>query len=155
MIGLNEPISAAEVPDSVTAWEMIEFKESLRKVIDNFASNAGLHCVFVVDPYEQLLGVITRHDLTHWISKKLTTISYHSLSDADKCIRLRNLSNSTQVREIMNRDGLTASIYQTDSHLHALNLMTEYELTVLPIINESNRIIGARTLSEILFQIIS
>jgi hypothetical protein len=33
--------------------------------------------------------------------------------------------------------------------------MTEFELTVLPIIDESNRIIGARTLSEILFQTIS
>ena len=155
MIGLKEPISADEVTDSVTAWETIEFKESLRKVIDIFASNAGLHCVFVVDTSDRLLGVITRQDLLHWIRKKLATISFHSLSDADQCIRLRNLTNSTNVREVMNRNGLTASIYQTDSHLHALNLMTDYELTVLPIIDESNRIIGARTLSEILFQVIS
>ena len=155
MINIKNPISTDELNVGMETWETIRFNDNLTKAIALFASNTGLHCVFVVDTFDRLLGVITRHDLLHWIRKKLATISFHSLSDADQCIRLRNLTNSTKVREVMNRNGLTASIYPNDTLLHALNLMTEFELTVLPIIDESNRIIGVRTLSEILGPIIS
>jgi len=155
MINIKNPISTDELNVGMETWETIRFNDNLTKAIALFASNTGLHCVFVVDTFDRLLGVITRHDLLHWIRKKLATISFHSLSDADQCIRLRNLTNSTKVREVMNRNGLTTSIYSNDTLLHALNLMTEFELAVLPIIDESNRIIGARTLSEILSPIIS
>jgi len=155
MINFKNPITKNELEIGKETWETIRFDKNLSKAVARFASNSGLHCVFIVDPYDCLLGVITRQDLLHWIQKKLATISFHSLSDADQCIRLRNLTNSTKVREVMNRNGVTASIYPNDTLLHALNLMTEYELTVLPIIDESNRIIGARALSEVLYPIIS
>jgi CBS-domain-containing membrane protein len=155
MVNIKNPISADELNIGTETWESIRFNENLINVVAIFASNPVLHCVFIVDPYDRLLGVITRHDLLNWISKKLATISFHSLSEADQCIRLRNLINATKVQEVMDRNGLNASIYPNDTLLHALNFMTEFELTVLPIIDESNRIIGARTLSEILFQTIS
>ncbi len=155
MINFKNTISSDELNVGMETWETLPLDDNLAKAIVMFASDSRLHCVYIIDPYDRLMGVITRHDLLHWLRKKLATISYHSLTDVDKYIRLRNLSNSTKVREVMNRNGLTASIYPNDTLLHALNLMTEFELTVLPIIDESNRIIGARTLSEILSPIIS
>ena len=155
MINIKNLISSDELNVGMETWKTLPLDDNLAKAIVMFASDSRLHCVFIIDPYDRLLGVITRHDLLHWLCKKLATILYHSLTDIDKCIRLRNLSNSTKVREVMNRNGLTASIYPNDTLLHALNLMTEFELTVLPIIDESNRIIGVRTLSEILGPIIS
>jgi CBS-domain-containing membrane protein len=155
MINIKDLNSTDDLNICTETWKTLPYDDNLSKAIVMFASDSRLHCVFIIDPYDRLFGVITRHDLLHWIRNKLVTISFHSLSDADQCIRLRNLTNSTKVREVMNRNGLTASVYPNDTLLHALNLMTEFELTVLPIIDESNRIIGARTLSEILSPIIS
>jgi len=155
MINLKEPISADKVIVSVKAWESIGYRESLTKVITLFASNAGLHCVIIVDPYDRFVGVITRNDILNWFRRKLVTISYNSLSDADKCIRLRNLINSAKVREVMSSNGSYAAISPDDSLLHALNLMAEFELTVLPVVDGSNRVIGARTLSDVLHPIIT
>lgn len=153
MINLKEPISADEVEGNVTSWNTLGFRENLTKAIALFASNAGLHCVFIVDPYNRLLGVITRHDLLNWIRRKLESFSYYSLSDADKFIRLRNLINSSKVQEVMNPNGCLAAINPNVTLLHALNLMTEFELTVLPVVDGSNRVIGARTLSDVLHPI--
>jgi arabinose-5-phosphate isomerase len=90
----------------------------------------SLGAVIVLDREEKLKGIITDGDIRHFIAK-----------DKDSL-------NTRTVDAFMSEDPYSLS---ADSFLYeALNLMEKYQITVLPIVDKSNRLDGLLHLHDIL-----
>ena len=72
--------------------------------------------------------------------------------DMDKTIRLANLIKSSTVGDLLRPDTKKAAVFTNDTLAHALGMMIEFDLTLLPVIDESHHIIGRLSLSELLYQ---
>ena len=124
------------------------------QVIENFAQHADLRGVFVVDEEFHFSGVITRTDLLDWARVKLGAALLMPLTDSDKAIRMSTLVNATTVGDILRQETNNVAVFGNDSLAHALRIMVESDLVILPVINESRHIIGNLSLSELLNRVL-
>ncbi len=124
--------------------------EEFSQVIQHFANHSELRGIFVADTEGRLLGVITRTDLLDWTRVKLGAIFQAPLPARDKTIRLLSLMRASTVGEVMHPDSQRAAVKLNDSLAHALRLMIELDLIVLPVIDEANQIVGDLKLSQLL-----
>jgi CBS domain-containing protein len=131
------------------------FEDEISEVIDNFAQHGDLRGVFIVDEEHRFSGVITRVDLLDWARVKLGAALLIPVTDMDKTLRLSTLVNATKAGDILRKETDNVSVCANDTLAHALQIMLDTELIVLPVVNESRKIIGNLTLSELLFQVLS
>lgn len=124
--------------------------ENFTEIIRRFATRADLRGIFVADSEGHLLGVITRSDLLDWARIKLGAALQAPLSDLDRTLRLVSLMQASAVGEVMHPDSQRAAVRLDDPLIHALRLMIELDLIVLPIVDENSRIIGDLKLAEVL-----
>ncbi len=68
----------------------------------------------------------------------------------DKTIRLITLIGASTVGDILRQETKKAAVLANDTLAHALQMMIETDLIILPVIDESQHIIGSLTLSELL-----
>ena len=68
----------------------------------------------------------------------------------DKTIRLLSLIDASTVGDMLRQETNKVAVLANDTLAHALQMMIEADLIVLPVIDESQHIIGSLTLSEIL-----
>ncbi len=129
---------------------LVKLTDEFSRVIKNFAHHAELRGVFVVDNDNRFSGVITRTDLLDWARVKLGAVFLKPLTNMDKTIRLVNLSNASTAGDVLRPDMKKAAILANDTLTHALRMMIEADLILLPVIDESQHIIGSLTLSELL-----
>lgn len=134
---------------------ILGFDNEFRQVIENFANHTDLRGVFVVDEDDRFSGVITRTDLLDWVRVKLGAALLMPLTDVDKTIRLSTLVSATTVVDILRQETNIVAVFANDTLAHALHIMIEADLIVLPVINESHHIIGNLTLSELLHQVLT
>jgi CBS domain-containing protein len=129
---------------------LVKLNDEFSQVIQNFALHTELRGVFVVDDDNRFLGVITRTDQLEWAQAKLGAILLKPLTDMDKTIRLITLIGSSSVGDILRQETKTAAVLENDTLAEALRKMIATDLIILPVIDESHRIIGSLTLSELL-----
>jgi CBS domain-containing protein len=129
-------------------------EHEISEVIDNFAQHGDLRGVFIVDEEQRFSGVITRVDLLDWARMKLGAALLIPLT-YDKTLRLGTLVNATTVGDMLREETSNVSVSADYSLAHALQIMIDSELIVLPVVNESQKIIGNLSLSELLFQVLS
>ncbi len=129
---------------------MLRLNDEISQVINNFAHHADLRGVFVIDDDNRFSGVITRTDLLDWARVKLGVVLQKPLIDTDKTIRLTTIIGASTVGDILRPETNKVAVFANDTLAHALQMMIEADLIVLPVIDESQHIIGNLTLSEIL-----
>ncbi len=129
---------------------ILRLNDNISQVLNNFAQHADLRGVFVVDDDNSFFGVITRVDLLDWARVKLGAGLRKPLIDMDKTIRLITLIDASTVGDILRQETKKVAVFANDTLAHALQMMIEADLIVLPVIDESQSIIGSLTLSEIL-----
>ena len=125
--------------------------EDFAKIIQRFANLPELRGIFVADSEQRLLGVITRRDLLAWARVKTgSPEEILSSPKVEKAIRLINLMHASTVGQFMRPNSHRAAVKPDDSLAHALRIMVEMDLIVLPVVDETDRIVGDLKLSELL-----
>ncbi len=104
--------------------EGVNMKNALKKI-----DHLELGAVFILDSNRKLIGIITDGDIRRVISKNQPIYDQN-------------------VEEVMTRDPL--SIKATAPVFDALNIMEHHQITVLPVINDENKVQGIIHLHDIL-----
>ena len=129
---------------------LLKLTDDFSQVIKNFAQHSEIKGIFVVDEDDRFLGVITRTDMLDWARAKLGTILYKPLTDMNQTIRLVTLIGASKVGDILRSETKSASVHLNDTLGEALKIMVDVDLIVLPVVDESSRVVGRLRLSEIL-----
>lgn len=124
--------------------------DEFSQVINDFAHHVDIRGIFVVDENSQLIGVITRTDLLDWARAKLGRILQKPLTDMDKTLRLVTLIRASTVGDILRQETKNANVREDDTLDHALRIMIDSDLIILPVVDQSQRVIGRLRLSELL-----
>lgn len=127
--------------------------EDFVKIIQRFASLPELRGIFVADSEQRLLGVITRTDLLDWARMKLSPLSQGFSPRQEKTFRLISLIHASTAGQVMHPDSHRSAVKPDDSLAHALRLMIELDLVVLPVVDEANRIVEDLKLSELMARV--
>ena len=128
--------------------------EDFADIIQRFANLPELRGIFVADTEQRLLGIITRTDLLDWARMKLSPVSQVLSPHHEKTFRLISLIHASTAGQVMRPDSHRAAVKPDDSLAHALRLMIELDLIVLPVVDEANRIVGDLKLSELLAAVV-
>ena len=131
---------------------LLKLSDDFSQVIKNFSQHIEIKGIFVVDEDGRFLGVITRTDMLDWARAKLGTILYKPLTDMNETIRLVTLIGASKVGDILRPETKDAAVNQDDTLGEALKIMVDIDLIVLPVVDESSRVVGRLRLSEILEQ---
>ena len=129
---------------------IVRLDDEIGQIIFNFAQNTDLRGVFVVDEYERFFGVITRTDLLDWARVNLGAALIKPLTDMEKTIRMSTLIDASTISDMLRQETINVAVSSNDSLAIALRMMIETDLIVLPVIDESQQVIGNLTLSELL-----
>jgi Mg/Co/Ni transporter MgtE len=129
---------------------LLKLTDDFSQVIKNFAQHIEIKGIFVVDDDDRFLGVITRTDMLDWARAKLGTILYKPLTDMNETIRLVTLIGASKVGDVLRPETKDAAVNQYNTLGEALKIMVDIDLIVLPVVDESNHVIGRLRLSEIL-----
>lgn len=136
--------------------------EDFAEIIQRFARLTELRGIFVVDDEQRLLGVITRADLLDWTRVKIgspeeilfTSTSkvelFTSTSKVEEAIRLVSLMHASTVGQFMRPNSHLAAVKPDDTLAYALRVMIKTDLIVLPVVDESGRVVEDLKLSELL-----
>ena len=127
--------------------------EDFADIIQRFANLPELRGIFVADGEQHLLGVITRTDLLDWARMKLSPASQVLFPHQEKTFRLIGLIHASTAGQVMKPDSHRAAVKPDDSLAHALRLMIELDLIVLPVVDEANRIVEDLKLSELMARV--
>jgi len=133
---------------------IVDPDEDFSQVIKRFASIPEARGIFVADEDRHLLGVITRSDLLDWARVKLGAFLHTPPANREKTLRLITLMNASTAGQVMHPDSNRAAVKADASLAHALRLMIDLDLIVLPVIDETTRIVEDLKLSEILGRIV-
>ena len=128
--------------------------EEFSNVVQRFATRPVTRGIFVADADRRLLGVITRTDLLDWARVKLGAVLQAPIPDRDKTFRLISLMHASTAGQVMHPDSHRAAVKADDSLVHALRLMIELDLTVVPVVDENKCIVEDLKLDEILAKIV-
>ena len=129
---------------------LVKLTAEFSQIIYNFAHHAELRGVFIVEDDNRFAGVITRTDLLDWARAKLGALFLKPLTNTEETIRLASLIDASTAGEVLRPETKKAGVSAQDTLANSLRIMIETNLTVLPVINESQHIIGNLTLSELL-----
>ena len=124
--------------------------EDFPQIIEHFANFPELRGIFVTDTDQCLLGVITRTDLLDWANARLAPFLRVTHSSMERTIRLSTLVNALTAEQVMVPDSHRAAVKLDDSLAHSLQLMIELSLVVLPVVDDTNHVVGDLRLSELL-----
>ena len=129
---------------------IMKASDEFNRVVQNFAKNAELRGIFVVDEKNRFAGVITRTDLLDWARVKLGRFLLKPLTDLDESIRVVRLINATTVDSVLRQETKDAALHDEDTLDQALRTMVDMDLILLPVVDESKHLIGSLSLSELL-----
>ena len=128
----------------------LKVNDEFSQAIKNFADHVELRGIFVLDQDDHFLGVITRSDLLDWTRAKLGKVLFRPLTDMNKTIRLVTLVSAEKVGDILRPETRNATVQEDDTLDTALKIMLDTDLSVLPVVDASNYVIGRLRLSELL-----
>jgi CBS-domain-containing membrane protein len=129
---------------------LLKVDNEFDQVIKNFAQHVELRGMFVLDQDNRFIGVITRTDLLDWTRATLGQVILKPLSDMNKTIRLVSLVGASKVGDILRPETRNAAVREDNTLDQALKIMVETDLILLPVVDDSQRVIGRLRLSELL-----
>jgi CBS domain-containing protein len=119
----------------------------LREVIAKFADGPSVLAVFVIDDSGLFQGAIARKDLLSWVAiKAVGGESSHSMSVGNM---RRMLAASTAADLIRNAPSMPV-VTESTTLEKALLLMMDSGESILPVVDESGKLVGDLRVSEIL-----
>ena len=125
----------------------------LEEVIKRFAKPYVLRAIFVVDDKQRLIGVITRIDLLNYVKVKLGKwdylARYPSWKQAIKYMHAR------KAKDLVHKQSSDAYVKLDDTIEKVLQIMFDYELIDVPVIDNKGRIMGEIGLTEIMLKLLN
>jgi CBS-domain-containing membrane protein len=143
-----QTVPVAEVCKQSTMQAMVVDRDApLAEAVRQFASNHDLRGIFLVDEQGQLAGVINKQDLLHWVSMLVEKpISREPMSVG----QIRRLVNARRMADLAAPGSENAALRLEETLAEALQKMTYFNLSDMPVVDENNQIINDLRLSEIL-----
>ena len=129
---------------------LLKRTDDFSQVIINFAHYAELRGIFVVDEENRFLGVITRTDMLDWARTRLGVVTFKPLTDMNKTIRLVTLIKASLVGDILRSETKGAAVRVDDTLAHALKVMFDTDLIILPVVDDKQHIVGRLRLVDVL-----
>lgn len=133
----------------MTTPVLVQKEENLTQVIHRFTELPESTGNYVVDEKNRLIGVITRRDLLDWARIQVGT-GLWLIEDR----RLIKIIMASTAGEIIHPGSRRAIVRPHDTLDYALHLMIELDLICLPVLDDTDQIIGDLKLMEILSCII-
>ena len=138
-------------PHCMCAISVTEDTE-LEEVIAKFAENPAIRGIYLLDSKERFLGIIRSTDLRNWVRfrilKEFGTYralaawqAYHFIS-AEKSV------------DLVYGDRNSLGVKKNDTLEKALDKMVEHETNILPVLDDSARVIGDLLISDILYKVV-
>ena len=145
MVGKRQKIMVKDIHDIKSLHsEIIEPDKNINQVLCRFADRADLGGIFVVDANKKLKGVITKTTLLNFAKLKLG--GHLRIGDMKRLIMATNANDIASPWPI--------SVKPEEDVLKALDLMLEYDLIDVPVVDREGRIIGDIQLSEIMLGLV-
>ena len=129
---------------------LLKMTDDFSQVILNFAHDAELRGIFVVDEEDHFLGVITRTDMLDWARARLGAVTLKPLTDMNKTIRLVTLIKASLVGDILRPETKGAAVRVDDTLAYALKVMFDTDLILLPVVDDKQHILGRLRLVDVL-----
>jgi Mg/Co/Ni transporter MgtE len=85
-----------------------------------------------------------------WARVQLGAVTIKPFTDMNKTIRLVSLIKASLVSEILRPETKEAVVRLDDNLAHALRVMVDTDLIVLPVVNDQQHIVGRLRLTEVL-----
>lgn len=116
---------------------------AIRHVVDN----PQVRGIFLVDDADKLAGVINSHDLLLWVRIHAGMTPFKNSASTGK---LRRLLFAERIIDLA-RGGSQLAAVQMDTSLgEVLDVMFQYDLVDIPVLDENGRIVNDLRLSEVL-----
>ncbi len=126
---------------------IVEEDESFIQVIKKFVEEPYIRGLFVVDKNGGYLGFIKRESILQWAKVKLGDVS--GLEED-----LFKFSKATLAKHLIYRHSDKATVSLEDDAIKCLRLMLSYDLTDIPVIDKSGKIVGDVTIPELIAKVL-
>lgn len=133
---------------ALSVTENTELEETIAK----FAENPAIRGIYLLDSEQRFLGIIRLTDLRNWVQYRILKEygTYRALSAWDAY----HFISAEKAADLIYGDRLSLGIKKDDSLQTALDKMVEHETNILPVLDDSHKIIGDLLLSDILFKVV-
>ena len=124
----------------------------LEEVIAKFAENPAIRGIYLVDSKEGFLGIIRPTDLRNWVQVRILKEfgTYRALA----VWKAYHLISAEKSIDLVYGDRNSLGVKRNDTLQTALDKMVEHETNILPVLDDSHRIIGDLLISDVLFKIV-
>ena len=124
----------------------------LEEVIAKFAENPAIRGIYLLDSKEKFLGIIRSTDLRNWVQFRILKEfgTYRALA-AWKAYHFISAEKSI---DLVYGDRNSLGVKRSDTIQKALDKMVEHETNILPILDDSARVIGDLLISDVLFKVV-
>ena len=143
-----QTIYVAEVCEQSEMQALVMDQEmSLMDAVKEFATNHDLRGIFIKGEEGRLVGVINKQDLLHWVGLQL---NQRPAGEQMLVGQMRRLVNAQRVADLAAPGSDNAALHLNDTLADALKKMTSFNLSDIPVVDDTGRIINDLRLSEIL-----
>lgn len=119
----------------------------LAAAIARFAHDLQLRGLFLTDGDGRLTGVINKQDILNWVRLSL---ALPPQTQAPAMTQVRRLVMAETVGHLAAAGSAETAVCLHDTLATALDRMTQYNLTDIPVVDDDGRIVNDLRLSEIL-----
>ena len=119
----------------------------LETAIRHTVDNPHVRGIFLVDDADKLVGVVNSHDLLLWVRIHLGMAPLKNTVSAGK---LRRLLFAERILDLARAGSQFAAVQMDTSLADVLDVMSQYDLVDIPVLDENGRIVNDLRLSEVL-----
>ena len=143
-----QTIFVAEVCEQSEMQALVVDKDmSLINAVKQFATNHHLRGIFITGDAGRLVGVINKQDLLRWVGLQL---DQRPAVEPLSVGQMRRLLTAQKVADLAAPGSEDVALNLQDTLAVALQKMTAFNLSDIPVVDENGRIINDLRLSEIL-----
>jgi CBS domain-containing protein len=143
-----QTIYVAEVCEQSEMQALVVDQEMpLMDAVKEFAINHDLRGIFIMGEEGRLVGVINKQDLLRWVGLQL---NQRPTGEQLSVGQMRRLVNAQRVADLAAPGSDNAALNLNDTLADALKKMASFNLSDIPVVDDTGRIINDLRLSEIL-----
>ena len=124
----------------------------LEEVIAQFAENPAIRGIYLVDVQQRFLGIIRSTDLRNWVRYRILKEygTYRALS----AWNAYHFISAEKSADLVYGDRNSLGVKKNDTLQKALDKMVEHETNILPVLDDSARVIGDLLISDVLYKVV-
>lgn len=119
----------------------------LADLVETLDVKADLLAVYVVDPRDRYVGLVTRADVVGWIDHNLDPGSVHASVDGRA---LADGIAGATARDAVHPKSAEVPVEPTEPAAHALQRMLAHGLPVAPVVESDGSVVGQLALTRVL-----